>query len=565
MKRDDLLKVGLTVICSAVLSACGSSGSNNDGPTTGSNPTVNNLNNVQNQNQNNNTGNTGNTGNAAAPGQVDSKPLTQQPDEDPAFGYKHVVKTDSNVNLNVDSGRNGASIPSIMDAHPLFPSLDTIVVVSTEKYDKANRQSGYLEDFDFRGSNAENAQSGKFELQHIYLENAQPKDAEGNPLPRLGTGTAQASVARPGGKSTTKTATQGTQSGVSYVYQDNRLNYTDFFKNFVDTKGVEVDQTKPENSNRYALDDTNKPVEKTVAEIYGYRTFAKGGDDANYHVTDPYNLEAFRDEERPNLPLVDTKDTTLQKAQLKNVQYGRVTSAMSGTDRSNFKRGLEIGRHDTFIVPFGHQGDEGTEDNYFYRGVNRSSEKELAALQGKLSYYGHAVSYGLDNGFLNTDSAKLPNALGGSRGLVSGNHVQAEVDMATKEVNGRIFNKWYVSSSTNADKLVDSDLVSFQGKMAANGNIAGTATRLDGQKDKNGLFGATLFGDQAQEMGGNVSSTAKDPAQRWGAVFGAVRKIEPTPPAPPPPKPTPHEPGGLYSDTNNNSGGTNAVNANTGR
>ena len=64
------------------------------------------------------------------------------------------------------------------------------------------------------------------------------------------------------------------------------------------------------------------------------------------------------------------------------------------------------------------------------------------------------------------------------------------------------------------------NLISFSG--AVNGNkIEGDAIRYDNEKGK---FAGAFFGDNADEMGGVISSAAKygqQPNAKWGAVFGA--------------------------------------------
>lgn len=259
----------------------------------------------------------------------------------------------------------------------------------------------------------------------------------------------------------------------------------------------------------FHLDDTTN-----VAEVYGYRTFASP-EQYTGTVTD---LKAN------NLPL--------ENKQLTKVQYGRVTSHLAEhTSFNDFKKGvLQTPAIESYVVDYGKFGADGTEDHYFYRGVDGITPAQLATLQAKggiLKYWGHAVSYGLNNKWDGSEvSAGAPTAIGANSNarFVSGNHAHAWVNMANGDVGGAIYNTWVVPTENDPTKgnLKAVNMVEFEGKLAANGNIAGTS-KLAYDPSSTGVFGANLYGSQAQEMGGVVASHDKMPYKKWGAVFGAIR------------------------------------------
>lgn len=281
-------------------------------------------------------------------------------------------------------------------------------------------------------------------------------------------------------------------------------------------------------------DRTNIPGvqgwEKTnnVAEIYGYRTFPASSN--GYKVG-----EEVEDFKLNNLPL--------ENKQLQYVQYGRVTTYLSDSRGfDEFRRGLDTDGVDkgidTYVVSYGTFGKDGTEDQYFYRGINHLHGDDLKKLSantsGTLKYWGHAVAYGLDDKWDgNPVSNSAPTAIGGNSvgRFVSGNHAYAAVDLKSGKVDGAIYNTWYNQDVADAAKKAGNndpkagiypvDLVRFNGLLASNGNITGTAVyRKNGTE---GLFGATLYGKDAREIGGVVSSHDKTENNKWGAVFGAVR------------------------------------------
>lgn len=268
-----------------------------------------------------------------------------------------------------------------------------------------------------------------------------------------------------------------------------------------------------------------RSLDETVAEVYGYRSKAynKGQGFTTPLDTSDLSAEKINDNNyvtANNLPLVNE----YHGAKLENVQYGRVTTKLDGVEASEqyLKEGLQLNQHGTtYVASFGEYGKDGTENHYFFRGINNVGGTELTQLKkdeknGIITYNGHAVTYGLDNNF--RGNIPIPTAFGARTGFVSGNHVSAAVNLANGEVTGNIYNKWFDSYNSPKD-LVQVNLVSFKGTLADNGNIAGTSTRID--NGTSGLFGATLYGKGA-EMGGIIASeaTGKD---KWGGSFGAIR------------------------------------------
>ena len=112
----------------------------------------------------------------------------------------------------------------------LHPSLDTIVVaipVDKDGNPVENAKQAYLEDFDFRGNTANTTGMHTFKITST-------KTADGSTT---------VGAARNGGEASTKTDTKGTQSGLAYVYEEGRLNYTRKAEgnNVVDTKAARTD------------------------------------------------------------------------------------------------------------------------------------------------------------------------------------------------------------------------------------------------------------------------------------------------------------------------------------
>ncbi|MCR1837669.1 transferrin-binding protein-like solute binding protein [Pasteurella caecimuris] len=505
MKNSKLVKFSLTLVCAAILSACGSSGGSD---------------------------------NSAAEAEAKAKAEQAQQAEaakkaaeeaakkaaeeaenkvknSAVFGHKLVKKTDSNFILNIE-GENRAAKSSestgrsdTMDVK-LHPSLDT-VVVSIPLDENGNPVKGapigYVEDFDFRGNT--NNTTGEFTLGHIY------KTANG----------ATTSGQVRGVETDTKTATAGTDTGSALVYQDGRTNYipTD-------------DAVKGSNSEVVARNDFRERTD-TVAEVYGHRTFVDGDSltgteagettlaNAPFLAKDKNNAYAYKD------------------GKLNHVQYGRVTSRLDDVELAQVKTGVNAGENGTKVVSYGEYNEKGTENSYFYRGTderngvvyNANLTSDLAKVyhgadkaSGELNYQGHAVTYGFTHVAPNAnkpDVSKVPNAIGANPEfdlpqLVSGTHVSAKIDLATKGVTGQLYDVWSVDNVKSNQQIAN-----FTGTLVNNGSITGSSTRtLDNAA---GTFNGNLFGKQAEELGGALASKATDSENSWGAVFGA--KVQETP------------------------------------
>lgn len=242
-------------------------------------------------------------------------------------------------------------------------------------------------------------------------------------------------------------------------------------------------------------------------------------------------------------------------SKLNYVQYGRVTSKLNAVQEADLKDGKDVAQYGTKVASFGGYGENGTEDNYFYRGVNNTPYSATLAndlknvyfgseaAAGKLHYQGHAVTYNLDKDY--EDKSGLPNALGAEYKLVSGTHVAADIDLASKNVTGNLYNVWEETNTQQQVKPHNVELANFAGTLANNGSISGSATKHDGAQ---GVLKASLYGAQAQELGGVISSN--DTANNWGASFGA--KVQNTPfVAPPVVTPAPVPAWGESTDANN--------------
>ena len=460
MKNNKFIKFSLTVACAAVLAACGSSGGSN---------------------------------NAAAEEAAKQQAAAEKAAEAkletgngaPNVGGKFVKKTQSNLYVGEDTNVDNKSSTKVTSmTEELHPSLDTVVVAIP--LDSTKAPQAYLEDFDFRGNTANT--SGTHTLEHIY------KTVDGS--------TTVGDV-RKNGEASTKTDTKGKDTGVAYVYEQDRLNYTrkPEGKNVVDTKDARTDAR----------------LAGSVAEVYGHRTFVDGDSEVK-NIADGDTVLA-------NAPFTaktaDGKYTAGSK--LNYVQYGRVTSRLHAVNENNLKAGKDVAQFGTKVASYGGYAENGTEDNYFFRGVNNTSAEQLSALPGyydttdfggKLHYQGHAVTYNLDKDF--KLGAGLPNALGAEYALVSGTHVAADIDLASQNVTGNLYNVWKESNTQQQEKEHNVQLATFEGNLANDGSIVGTATKYD---DTKGTLKASLYGSKAQELGGAIASN--DTTNNWGASFGA--------------------------------------------
>ena len=518
MKNNKFIKFSLTVACAAVLAACGSSGgsSNNDEA-------------AQKAAQQQAAQQQQAAAEAAAKAKAEAEAAAAQAAAAEAavaktidVGAKFVKKTQSNLNVGegVETNSKSSVAPTNMTVE-LHPSLDTIVVAVPLNADgSVNTQAkqAYLEDFDFRGNTANT--TGMHTLNHIY------KTADGSTT---------VGAARNGGEASTKTDTKGTQSGLAYVYEEGRLNYTRKAEgnNVVDTKAARTDAR----------------LADSVAEVYGHRTFVAGDSEVRNEANGETGLA--------NAPFTakDAAGKYTAGSELTRVQYGRVTSKLHGVFEKDLKDGKDVAQYGTKVASYGQYGQDGTEDNYFYRGVNNtpysatlaSDLKNIyfgsEAAAGKLHYQGHAVTYNLDKDY--EDKSGLPNALGAEYALVSGTHVAADIDLASKNVTGNLYNRWTETNTQQQVKEHNVELANFTGTLANNGSISGSATKHDGAQ---GVLKASLYGAQAQELGGVISSN--DTANNWGASFGA--KVQNTPFVAPPVVTPPTVPAwGESTDQNN--------------
>ena len=491
MKNNKFIKFSLTVACAAVLAACGSSGGSGDDEA------------AKQQAAQQQAAQQQAAAEAAAKAKAEAEAAAKASSavgsSTSDVGAKFVKKTQSNLNVGegVETNSKSSVNPTNMTVE-LHPSLDTIVVaipVDKDGNPVENAKQAYLEDFDFRGNTANT--TGMHTLNHIY------KTANGSTL---------AGAARNGGEVSTKTDTKGTDTGLAYVYEEGRLNYTRKAEgsNVVDTKAARTDAR----------------LAGSVAEVYGHRTFVAGDSEVRNEANGETGLA--------NAPFTakDAAGKYTAGSELTRVQYGRVTSKLHGVFEKDLKDGKDVVQYGTKVASFGGYGENGTEDNYFYRGVNStpysatlaSDLKNIyfgsEAAAGKLHYQGHAVTYNLDKDY--EDKSGLPNALGAEYALVSGTHVAADIDLASKNVTGNLYNRWTETNTQQQVKEHNVELANFAGTLANNGSISGSATKHDGAQ---GVLKASLYGAQAQELGGVISSN--DTANNWGASFGA--KVQNTP------------------------------------
>ena len=512
MKNNKFIKFSLTVACAAVLAACGSSGgsSNNDEA-------------AQQAAAQQAAAQQAAAQQAAAEKAAAEKAAAEKAAAAEALvaktkdvGAKFVKKTQSNLNVGegVETNSKSSVSPTNMTVE-LHPSLDTVVVAVPLTGDA---KQAYLEDFDFRGNTANT--TGQHTLSHIY------KTADGS---------TNAGAPRNGGEASTKTATKGEQEGLAYVYEEGRKNYTR-------KEGKNVVET-----DRAARTDAE--LAKSVAEVYGHRTFVDGDSEVK-NIADGDTVLA-------NAPFTakDADGKYTAGSKLNYVQYGRVTSKLHAVKEADLKDGKDVAQYATKVASYGQYGENGTEDNYFYRGVNNTPYSATLASDlknvyfgpeaaaGKLHYQGHAVTYNLDKDY--EVKSGLPNALGAEYALVSGTHVAADIDLANKNVTGSLYNVWTETNTQQKVKEQPVELANFSGTLANNGSISGSATKHDGAQ---GVLKASLYGAQAQELGGVISSN--DTANNWGASFGA--KVQNTPyQAPAVVTPAPVPAWGESTDANN--------------
>ena len=466
MKNNKLVKFSLTLVCSAVLAACGSSGGSDNAAAQKQQQQQQQLQKQQAEKA------------AAEKAAAEKAAKTTSSESNPGYLLSKKKTSDFIVNNNGDKVDSTQSKPLPMTVQDLEPRLDTIVVAYPEKNAKS-KAIAYIEDFQFVGNNT---QSGTYTLTGIYNDSTVRGTLGGDPRTA----------------SRTKTDTRGKESGTALVYQKGRFEYFD------------------------RADRHNEGL-NTLAEVYGVRTNSVEVANGN-----------LADVKANNLPLVKetNKLASKQDGQLHFVQYGRVTTKLHGlTDKdvNAFKKGLLDDKNSNVtsnVIGFAHYGEKGTENSYFYRGLNNTTGAELAKLSGELVYHGHAVAYGLNTNYYGEVAAKktdAPNAIGVEKEVLptlkSGYHVVAKVNLDNKNVTGSIYNTW-----TNKDnKPFDVNLVNFNGKLDNYGNIEGTSALAYKDANKDGSFNATLFGQTASELGGNVAGNKNmdTSVTQWGAVFGA--------------------------------------------
>ncbi|RRD90545.1 transferrin-binding protein-like solute binding protein [Conchiformibius steedae] len=468
-------------------------------------------------------------------------------------GYKHVIKTKSDFILNgvKKSANSESNTGLLMQEQDPNKHLDNFVI-GHYRDNNGKENVLYLQDVDSRSA-AEVPKFGegsnKVDFSKVWVADvsAKGKDAYRANLGHEGNRTLGKHLV-----DVTKISREGTAPAKGLVYQKDRKIYIHGGVNaagknnsgFKANEKVNVltfdERGNPKTEDIKQFSDENfggvDPSE-TVLEVYGNKfTFSKteGGNPVKYAEEDAKEYKNGK-----NLPL---ENTTLH-----HVQYGRVTSQLSGRHLDDFVEGLHQ-NHPTYIVAFGKYGADGTENHYFARGVNNTTADQLAALPAhygtnKLTYQGHVVPYGLDHSFRQgQNNGKVPTALGGSAKeyLISGTHIRANVDLATKLVDGNVYNVWGLVKNNDFDTLtkVEAPLVGFNGTLADNGNIAGTAQNYT--KDyAPGVFNATIFGAKGEEMGGTIVSANPEKLQ-WGLSFGAKNTTTPPavkPLAPPPVKP----------------------------
>ncbi|ABQ13351.1 transferrin-binding protein-like solute binding protein [Dichelobacter nodosus] len=212
---------------------------------------------------------------------------------------------------------------------------------------------------------------------------------------------------------------------------------------------------------------------------------------------------------------------------LENVQYGRVSGDIDAEALANAKP--EDGEIKHIQSPYTTRNSDKAVNQYFYRGTNATTLKEMEALPTDkiLVYQGHALMYGIDNSFHGGKNSSLSYAFGkGKDNTAIGNFVRAEVDLNKDKVAGAVYNVWQKGETS---ELIPDNLVKFEGNVHGN-TVLGTAERT--YKEGTADFRASFFGKEANEMGGSFNSNlAKDgythEGDVWGGVFGAQRTVEP--------------------------------------
>lgn len=455
-------------------------------------------------------------------------------------GGKFVKKTDSDLEIGLnETGKTSTSQGEVVNMNiKLHRSLDTVVVASNTENTNTTDKIGYLEDYDFRKSSQAELDdartSGTTTLSHIYKDSTNTNGTgvarskvEGK---KVIAGSAEAiieeSIRIRNNTEDTKTDTKGVDEGTALVFQQGRQNYI----------GTD-EKVLAGNSDTFYLVEGGRDRSNTVTEVYGHRTFVIGDAETGVDVAVDTAANAPFQSLAGNKAGIGYSAGTLSK-----VQYGRVTSALD-TDRGlAAKAGIETGSTDTLVVGYADYNAPKSENNYFYRGVDATTGGstllgDLANTYatnvdgaktpaGSLQYQGHAVTYGFTHVAPDADLPKngaVPNAVYSQADyirptLVSGTHVAADIDLSTRAVTGNLYDVWAFAGDSTS--YIAKDIATFNGTLANSGEINGTSTRtLDNAA---GSLSANLYGSKAEELGGAIASSATSPAESWGAVFGAT-------------------------------------------
>ena len=261
------------------------------------------------------------------------------------------------------------------------------------------------------------------------------------------------------------------------------------------------------------------------------RIFGKNYLDTTNSVNNSYRFDNTNSDAA--LPIGNALAPTQIK--LNNVQYGRVSSNIDAL--STGQTGL-----DNFVVSdYRNKNAADAVSNYFYRGTGETSIADMQnvianAKDATYTYLGHAITYGLDNAANGATGSNTPNSFGtGTQVEVLGNFVRADYKPSTGNVTGNIYNA--VKTTTNlgtanaATTVAPVNLVNFTGTATGN-TVIGNSTRVS--DSSNGLFRASFYGKNAEEMGGSVNSINSGyGTAEWGGVFGAQRAVEAPAPAAP--------------------------------
>lgn len=234
----------------------------------------------------------------------------------------------------------------------------------------------------------------------------------------------------------------------------------------------------------------------------------------------------------------DGKLANVELLKLEDVQYGRLTAnvdALAANPLSNAD-----GRNTHIYRPFENKQTQASVDNYFARGTNPTSAANMLQVKTAnpnmvLQYLGHARTYGL-NKDASTNNITQSTAIGNRVVENFGDFVEARYNTATDSVNGTVYN-FVRETSTAADsagtEFQKNDLITFAGNVKGN-TVFGTAVAkatVNGVNQQGDLK-ASFFGNNAQELAGNITSTTQQDVYsntKWGSVFGAQRTIV-TPP-----------------------------------